>query len=179
VPPRKAFDYDWAALKREFLAGNETPNAFKDRKGIVNEANFWRRIKKDSWVAARKEIQDRATQEVADKLVEGKVEEFERQLKLYGAIENHVAHLLKKHVSPEGRIISDIDPFELKALAEIVSKSVVTRKQIKGETVMGEGGGGNTTINLHQTLVQVVNEVEKDGDPTPLDPPQLGHKRGG
>lgn len=177
VPPKR---YDWEELKREFLAGDpkDTPNAFRERKGISNEKAFYKNVNGSRWLEARKEIQEKATQELADKLVDGKVKEFERQIKLMGAIENHVAHLLKRHMTPEGKIISNIDPFELKALAEIVSKSVVTRKQIKGEPVGGEGGGGNTTINLHQTMVQVVNEIEKDGDgPTPLTPPALDNKR--
>lgn len=175
----KAKRYDWNALKREFLASKETPNAFRLRHGIYGEARFYKTIKKAKWVEERREIESRATQEVADSLVQGKVEQFERQIKLFNAIENHVAHLLKKHVSPEGRIISDIDPQELKALAEIVNKSVTTRKQIMGEPVGGEGGGG-TVINLHQTLVQVVGEIEKaNGGTTLLDPPALGHKRGG
>lgn len=173
--------YDWEALKREWLAGDpkESLNAFRERHGIVNDKNFAKHVKAGKWTEARREIQAKATQEVADNLVGAKVEEFERQIKLMGAIENHVAHLLKRHMSPDGKIISDIDPFELKALAEIVSKSVVTRKQIKGDPVGGEGGGGNTTINLHQTIVQVVSEIEKDGDgPTLLAPPVIDHKRG-
>lgn len=164
---------DWELLKREFLATTDTANQFMQKKGISNSNIFYKHVRDDNWMEERGNIQQKITQDVTKRLIKAGVDEWQRQLALMSSIENQVAFMLKKHVGPDGHIISQIDPRLLRSLAATVESSVRMRKTIKGEPVIPEGGG-NVTINFQQNLIKIINEVENDGSgPTPLSPPEF------
>lgn len=182
MSPRKGFALDWDALKREWLGTNETLNAFRARKGIVNHRNFYLQVKKGGWEDAKHKQATALEAKVQAAAVQKGFEEWEEEVALLKGIRAQVAHVLKGRIDKEGNVVRPIPAQELKALAEVVAKSVVAKKHIRGEPVGDEGGDkpGATHLHLHAYAVQVVNEIEADRDsPTPLAPPALGHKRGG
>jgi hypothetical protein len=181
MAPRKGYGYDWVALKREWLAGNETLEAFRVRHNIVNERNFHLQVRKGGWKAARQEIARATDAKVAAEIVKKGVEEWEDEVALLKGIRAQVAYLLRGHLDKEGNVIAPMPPKLLKDLAETVAKSVIAKKHIKGEPVGPEGGDGETSqhLHLHAHIVRVVNEIQADGGPTPPPPPRLRHQRGG
>lgn len=174
--------HDWEALKLEWLSGDFTLKQFAASKGILNETNFYRQVKKSGWVAARARLEVEIAKKVEAKLVAQGVKDWEEEVTLLKGIRAQVAHALRGRIDKDGNVIEGIPAQELKALAEVVAKSVVAKKHIRGEPVEGEGGGktAENHLHLHAHMVQVINEIEADGDgPTPLTPPVLGHQRGG
>lgn len=165
--------HDWDALEREWLASDHSLNAFRKLKKIGNEKNFYKQVSDRKWIDKKKRIEEVASAIVEKKLGKQTADEWERQIRLLTAIESQVATLLRNCVDKNGKITRPMEPLELKALAETVSKSVAARKNIKGE-----GGGdpenptGTTNISLHATFVKIGNEIEAENDtPTLLTPP--------
>ncbi len=171
----------WNDLRREFLYSNLTLTEFMKYKGITKTKAVFQRATREKWHHEKAALEVEIDKIVQARIVKDGVKEWEEEIRLLKGFRDQVSFVLKKHMDKDGNVTSAIEPTELKALAEVVTKNVVARKHIKGEPV-GEDGAkpGDTHLHLHAYAVQVVNEIEADGDgPTPLTPPHLDHKSGG
>jgi hypothetical protein len=177
---RKRGGPDWDVLKREWLASNCSLNEFKVKKGILNP-HFYKQVKAGKWREAKQKIEERTVQKISDKLVDVNYAKWERQVKLWMAIEDQAAHILKQNVDSDGKLSKPMNPQDLKALGNLVESSIRSHKYMRGETVGGVQGEGNTTINFHVQLANVIQEIEKENGvhgPAIIDIPAIDERDG-
>lgn len=147
--------WDWPALKMEWLASNESLNAFRVRKDIRNIGDFYQRVEADSWVDAKEEIRSRAAARVENSLVKDTAKRWGDYRKLFEASKAQVAQIFNSTVK-DGKIVRPMTPLELAQLVGAVDR------MLKAESFMDGGPSERIeTRNINLDMVDLIEKIER------------------
>ena len=139
--------WDYAALKAEWLQGEETLKAFAARKGITAEGTFYRKVKEYGWAEARERIRSAALAKIEATTVKKYAAEWERQMKLWTRVEDLADSIMTRREE-------FIDGSELAQLTAALDRALKSQRLIRGESTENV-----ETKNYHLAIVQMLKDM--------------------
>jgi hypothetical protein len=159
-PPIRQRRHDWAALKAEWLTSKETLNTFRIRHKITSRNWFYAQVEAKGWVEDKLAIEKKALAKLGDAQADLLAQDWTRQLKLWRAVENQAAAILRRFTEEDGTP-RGMDAQELTQLASALEKALKCQKLIKGEPT----GDQPIMQNFHLAVVALL-EAKRRNDPS-------------
>jgi hypothetical protein len=159
IPQRNK--HDWNALYLEWVQSGVSLSQFQLRKGITRN-HFYRVAQAGKWLQRKAELDAKAVQKVERSVVFETASQWREQEKLWRAVEIQAAGILKRTLTPEGKLLDPLSPTELSTLTMALERALKARKLLAGEatdniaTNVTSAGG-----SVHADVVAMVNERRK------------------
>lgn len=143
---------NWLALKADFIQSNETLFQFLQRHGIKNEQWFYRMARKYGFREAQEASRIKAVEKVSDSTARKYAVEWERQMKLWRAVESVAARILNEMAEKRPQ---RMDASKLANLTAALERALKSQR-----LVLGESTENVNSRNYHMAIVQALKDVE-------------------
>lgn len=168
-PNKTPKSIDWDKERAEWLAGSETLNQFRLRKGFSAKW-FYHKVEQLDWEGARQRIAKKALQKIETAGANSIAKEFENNERLWRAVEAQAARILNQQIKDQ-----NLDPVALAALSQAIERALKNRRLILGQSTENkrvEGEISNThtgQIDVRHAMVDLMDRFRRR-DPSIIDP---------
>lgn len=142
---------DWPALKAEFLASQDNPHSFMKRKKLLGKMaipTFYKIVSEQKWLEDRADINQKALDNTKRSLVEQKTKEWDRQIKLWHAVEGIAAKIMSMRANT-------MDGGELAQLSSALERALKSQRLI-----LGESTENISEKSMSLRVLKIVEQVE-------------------
>lgn len=161
--------HDWDALFVEWVQADTSLSQFQLAKKIARQ-HFYRMTQARNWLSRRDDIKSRAMKAAEKSVVREMAQEWKEQEKLWRAVEIQAAAILKRTLTPDGKLLDPLSPANLATLTVALERALKARKLLAGEAT--ENIAANVTGaegSVHAEVVGMVNERRKAREAAPID----------
>lgn len=149
----KKGDIDWNALKVEFMTTDMSLNAIREKHNIADKNHFYK--KTEDWKEERRKLHEKTLQKIKSKALNNTVKEWERQQKLWHAVEIQAGRLLQ----------SSLDKKKVLKAGEVMALTVAIEKALKCQKlILGESTENIATHSIHKHLIEINKRIESGAD---------------